>query len=288
MKRIIIGVIACICAITAMAQAQTHDVKGVVFDRRQQPIVGALVTAQGTNISTITDVDGKFLLQEVPLSVKKVIVTSIGMETREVDLNVPVQLTGKRKKLSFVAHAGLGMSKFTAYGSDFKVGYEFGLGIEVRMSKRLAFQPTLQIRNHGAEFNAERNGVKYQETWNLTSLDMPMLFIRRYPIARKMNLALSLGPVLSYGLSGKVKTNETGKPDEEYDVYSKEHEYIYSNGKHSLLHPFSFGVAYGLGVEYKKWLAGVSGKSMCLGRDDDGFEAEEHNLTLTLGVTYRF
>ncbi len=34
MKRIIIGVIACICAITAMAQAQTHDVKGVVFDRR--------------------------------------------------------------------------------------------------------------------------------------------------------------------------------------------------------------------------------------------------------------
>lgn len=85
MKRIIIGMIACICAITVMAQVQTHDVKGVVFDRRQQPIVGALVTAKGTNISTITDVDGKFLLQEVPLSVKKVVVTSIGMETREVD-----------------------------------------------------------------------------------------------------------------------------------------------------------------------------------------------------------
>lgn len=111
MKRIIIGVIACICAITVMAQVQTHDVKGVVFDRKQQPIVGALVTAKGTNISTITDVDGKFFLQEVPLSVKKVIVTSIGMETREVDLNVPVQLTGKRKKLSFVAHAGISMSK---------------------------------------------------------------------------------------------------------------------------------------------------------------------------------
>ena len=55
MKRIIIGMIACICAITVMAQVQTHDVKGVVFDRRQQPIVGALVTAKGTNISTITD-----------------------------------------------------------------------------------------------------------------------------------------------------------------------------------------------------------------------------------------
>ena len=67
MKRIIIGMIACICAITVMAQVQTHDVKGVVFDRRQQPIVGALVTAKGTNISTITDVDGKFLLQDTPV-----------------------------------------------------------------------------------------------------------------------------------------------------------------------------------------------------------------------------
>ena len=210
------------------------------------------------------------------------------METREVDLNVSVQLTGKRKKVSFVAHAGLSMSKYTIYGSDFKVGYEFGLGIEVRMSKRWAFQPTLQICNHGAEFNAERYGVKYQETWNPVSLDLPMLFILRCPIARKMNLAFSMGPVFSYGFAGKVKASETGKPDEEYDIYSSEYEYDYSGGKHSLLHPFSFGVAYGIGVEYKKWLAGISGKSMCLGQDDEGFEAKEHNLVLTLGVTYRF
>ena len=142
------------------------------------------------------------------------------------------------------------------------MGYEFGLGIEVRMSKRWAFQPTLQICNHGAEFNAERYGVKYQETWNPVSPDLPMLFILRCPIARK--------------------------PDEEYDIYSSEYEYDYSGGKHSLLHPFSFGVAYGIGVEYKKWLAGISGKSMCLGQDDEGFEAKEHNLVLTLGVTYRF
>ena len=115
-----------------------------------------------------------------------------------------------------------------------------------------------------------------------------MLFILRYPVARKMNLAFSVGPVFSYGFAGKVKATETGKPDEEYDIYSKEYEYDYYGGKHSLLHPFSFGVAYGIGVEYKKWLVGVSGKSMCLGQDDEGFEAKEHNLALTLGVTYRF
>ena len=42
---------------------------------------------------------------------------------------------------------------------------------------------------------------------------------------------------------GKVKASETGKPDEEYDIYSSEYEYDYSGGKHSLLHPFSFGVS---------------------------------------------
>lgn len=87
--------------------------------------------------------------------------------------------------------------------------------------------------------------MKYQETWNPVSLDLPMLFILRCPIARKMNLAFSMGPVFSYGFAGKVKASETGKPDEEYDIYSSEYEYDYSGGKHSLLHPFSFGVAYG-------------------------------------------
>ena len=84
MKRIIIGMIACICAITVMAQVQTHDVKGVVFDRRQQPIGEHWSPPKEPISSTITDVDGKFLLQEVPLSVKKVVVTSIGMETRKL------------------------------------------------------------------------------------------------------------------------------------------------------------------------------------------------------------
>ena len=59
-----------------MAQ-QTHDIKGVVTDKRNEPIVGALVTAEGTDISSITDIDGKFLLKDVPVSAKKVIVESI-------------------------------------------------------------------------------------------------------------------------------------------------------------------------------------------------------------------
>ncbi len=103
-----------------------------------------------------------------------------------------------------------------------------------------------------------------------------------------MNLAFSMGPVFSYGFAGKVKASETGKPDEEYDIYSSEYEYDYSGGKHSLLHPFSFGVAYGIGVEYKSGWPVFQERACVWGRMMKAFEAKEHNLVLTLGVTYRF
>lgn len=103
-----------------------------------------------------------------------------------------------------------------------------------------------------------------------------------------MNLVFFMGFVFLYGFVGKVKVSEIGKFDEEYDIYSSEYEYDYFGGKYFLLYFFSFGVVYGIGVEYKKWLVGILGKSMCLGQDDEGFEVKEYNLVFILGVIYCF
>ena len=62
-----------IAGLTTLMAQQTHDIKGVVTDKRNEPIVGALVTAEGTDISSITDIDGKFLLRDVPVDAKKVL-----------------------------------------------------------------------------------------------------------------------------------------------------------------------------------------------------------------------
>lgn len=45
-----------IAGLTTLMAQQTHDIKGVVTDKRNEPIVGALVTAEGTDISSITDI----------------------------------------------------------------------------------------------------------------------------------------------------------------------------------------------------------------------------------------
>ena len=39
----------------------THDIKGIVKDRQGRPIVGALVRVVRTDISVVTDIDGRFL-----------------------------------------------------------------------------------------------------------------------------------------------------------------------------------------------------------------------------------
>lgn len=285
MKRIAIWLVSCFCAIVALAQ--THDVRGEVLDRMNEPVVGASVRVKGFDLSTITDIDGKFLLREVPLEAEELIIESVGMETREVRLNEPILMTPGRKKLSFVVKAGVSMSRYTATGSDFKTGYEVGLGIEVRMSKKWAFQTGLDLCTRGAVYEATHGNSVYKETWNPLTLDLPMRFLVRSHLARNVNLVFSLGPMLSLGIGGQVKVTETGQSEAEYEIYSREFDQPWGEDRqYSLLSPFSFGAVYGMGVEYKKLLIGVTGKSV--GLMSDGMELIDHNLAWTFGVSYRF
>ena len=87
-----------IAGLTTLMAQQTHDIKGVVTDKRNEPIVGALVTAEGTDISSITDIDGKFLLRDVPVDAKKVIVESIGMETTDAKIDRPIMMAARPKR----------------------------------------------------------------------------------------------------------------------------------------------------------------------------------------------
>mgnify|MGYP001279758501 CR=1 FL=1 len=58
----------------------------VISEEDNQPVIGASVLIKGTNIGTITDVDGKFKLTNVPISAKILQVTYIGMQIKEIPI----------------------------------------------------------------------------------------------------------------------------------------------------------------------------------------------------------
>ena len=65
-----------------MVNAQTSKVTGIVTSEEDGlPIVGATVHVKGTNLGTVTDIDGKFTLNNVPSTAKTVDVAFLGMES---------------------------------------------------------------------------------------------------------------------------------------------------------------------------------------------------------------
>lgn len=103
---------------------QTRKVTGTVISKEDKmSVVGATVLIEGTNIGTITDIDGKFTLSNVPTSAKNIKVSFVGMATKVLPIQptmtivmendsqtmdeVIVVAYGTSKKSSFTGSASL-------------------------------------------------------------------------------------------------------------------------------------------------------------------------------------
>ena len=68
-----------------IASAQNSTVKGVVTSAEDGlPVIGAAVIVQGTTMGAVTDLDGKFNLDNVPSSAKNLMVSYVGLKTEVV------------------------------------------------------------------------------------------------------------------------------------------------------------------------------------------------------------
>ena len=70
------------------ASGQSRSVSGTVVDKDGEPVIGAFVTVEGADkIGTVTDLDGNFILPNVPAGAKTLIASSMGY----TDAKVPVR-----------------------------------------------------------------------------------------------------------------------------------------------------------------------------------------------------
>lgn len=72
MSKKLVLCLACLFLVIGVVAAQTSQgVSGVVTTEEDgQPVIGASVLVKGTTIGTITDVDGRFSISNVPSSAK--------------------------------------------------------------------------------------------------------------------------------------------------------------------------------------------------------------------------
>ena len=103
-KRIVLFLM-CLLVVIGHLSAQVTKMSGIVLSKDDGlPVVGASVLIQGTTHGTITDVDGKFVLDNIKPTDKKVMVSFIGMKTQVVDVKsfVKVVLVTESKMMDEV------------------------------------------------------------------------------------------------------------------------------------------------------------------------------------------
>ena len=93
MKERVLLLIVSLCLAAGVLQAQTKQVEGIVTSAEDgQPVIGASVLVKGASQGTITDVDGKFVLNGVPASAKMLVISFVGMKAREVAIAPRVEV----------------------------------------------------------------------------------------------------------------------------------------------------------------------------------------------------
>ena len=119
--------------------AQGQKLTGRIIDKDYYPMDKAKVTVKGTNISTTTDKNGNYVLEEVPLILDSLEVTKGKKSYSE---SFPVMIKMKQaimaKPVEWYVKAGYDMSYFT--GEDFSTikdghGFHVGGGADIRMSR---------------------------------------------------------------------------------------------------------------------------------------------------------
>ena len=97
-----------------LVNAQISKVTGIVTSEEDGfPVVGASVLVKGTTVGTVTDLDGNFVLSNIPNSATTVIVSFIGLKTQELPIKsvMKIILKSDAEELGEVVVTAMGISK---------------------------------------------------------------------------------------------------------------------------------------------------------------------------------
>ena len=135
MKRKFRLLLTCLFIGIGLVTAQVTKVTGTVISEEDGlPVVGASILVKGTAVGTVTDMDGKFQLPNVPSSAKTLVISFIGMQSQELPIKQTMNVILKPDTETLEEVVVLG------YGSGKKIGSIVGSVAKVN-SEKLSAKP---------------------------------------------------------------------------------------------------------------------------------------------------
>lgn len=206
MRKKMMLLLTCLFICIGLVNAQISKVTGNVTSSEDGlPVVGASVLVKGTTVGTVTDIDGNFVLTNVPASAKTIQVSFIGMTTEEVAIKkvlnvvlhadtevldeVMVVAYGTAKKSSFTGSAAVvnsdDIAKIqTSNAAQALTGKVSGVQLSTASGQPGATTPTIRIRGissinagneplvilDGAPYDGDLNNINTQDIESMTVL----------------------------------------------------------------------------------------------------------------------
>jgi len=114
LPKISFSIIMFMLMINNVVAQQKRIVKGTIVDDKQNPLIGATITVKGTNIRSLTNVDGRFSI-EMPKDKSTITVAYVGLVSKDVSVNgkdeIKVVLVDDLAQLNDVVVVGYGTQK---------------------------------------------------------------------------------------------------------------------------------------------------------------------------------
>lgn len=280
MKRLFLVACMCLCGLALMAQER--QVTGVVYNKEDnEPMVGAEVSVDGISLTTVTDIDGRFILNDVPADARTVKISSIGMVTmraripQEEGNEIKVVMERVERKFSPFVKAGVAITvvdcNMSGVSGKAGVGFMAGVGASIYLSRYFSLTPSLNI----LQKNFKIDDVSVKPVY----LHLPLLVENKVWLKRRgygNRLVFNYGPFVSYGIAGKAEGTKLFSKDE--------------SGMRAF-QPFDAGLHLGFGAQLKHLYLGLNVEASLINTLDTDYWSDGDNLTtltLDFSVGYRF
>lgn len=251
--------------------AQGQKLTGRIIDKDYYPMDKARVTVKGTNISTTTDKNGNYVLEDVPLVLDSLEVTR-GKNTYSESFLVRIAMQQElmSKPVEWYVKAGYDMSYIMGETfSRIKNGHGFhvGGGADIRMTRIMSFQPALYLAYRTMEGDDGREDFYFW--FKAGYAEVPLMFAWKAPIGMKSNIQFQLGGYFDIGLWGTLSSKLSGEEPFVSDLFGKR---------------FTGGMIWGIGLELNNhYLIGLNNRIGCT-----TWEHSEGFLSIGVELGYKF